>query len=314
MKRIGLLILIAALLVGCNRRIEPYVEGEKPSQPDMSAIFPPGAEKAAQAAPTMPPAPGGRRGAPPVAASGKPIRGTITLAPELAGRVPPGGVLFLIARAGAGGPPMAVKRVANPEFPLDFVLGPEDRMMDTMPFAGPVRITARVDSDGNASTKTPGDLDGAASGEFNPGDSGVAVVLSRVFEGQAPVASAPAAPSAPAATGDAAAIQGEISLSPELAGSVPSGAVLFLIARTAERGPPLAVQRVTDPSFPMAFSIGPADRMIQSMPFAGEIRISARLDGDGNAMSRNPGDLSGSSPTAHAPGDTGVAVVIDQVL
>ena len=50
------------------------------------------------------------------------------------------------------------------------------------------------------------------------------------------------------------------------------------------------------------------------MPFAGEIRISVRVDGDGNVMTRNPGDLQGGSDTPFAPGDRGVKLLIDEVL
>ena len=77
---------------------------------------------------------------------------------------------------------------------------------------------------------------------------------------------------------------------------------------------PLAVVRIAEPSFPLAFSIGPDDRMIAARPFAGEIRITARVDADGNATSRSPGDLQGEAEGSHAPGATDVEVVIDQVL
>jgi hypothetical protein len=54
--------------------------------------------------------------------------------------------------------------------------------------------------------------------------------------------------------------------------------------------------------------------MNQSMPFAGELLITARVDGDGNAMTRNPGDLQGASGSPNAPGDRGVTLLIDEVL
>ncbi len=82
----------------------------------------------------------------------------------------------------------------------------------------------------------------------------------------------------------------------------------------APGGPPLAVVRVPNPSFPLRFSIGPDDRMIQTMPFAGDIQISARVDADGNAMTRSPGDLQGASGIPNAPGDRGVTLLIDEVL
>jgi hypothetical protein len=74
------------------------------------------------------------------------------------------------------------------------------------------------------------------------------------------------------------------------------------------------VQRIAEPKLPLDFSIGPDDRMIQQMPFAGPLRLSARLDADGNAMTRLPGDLQGSAASEVEPGASGVAIVIDQVL
>jgi cytochrome c-type biogenesis protein CcmH len=118
-----------------------------------------------------------------------------------------------------------------------------------------------------------------------------------------------------AATGTGSGpIEGTLELAPDLAGRVPPGAVLFVIARTAPVGPPLAVLRIPNPSFPHPFSIGPDDRMIETMPFAGDIRISVRVDGDGNVMTRNPGDLQGGSDVPNAPGDRGVTLLIDKVL
>lgn len=180
------LALVAALagLAACDRNIEPYDPNEAPEQPDLSRIFPAGAERPSDEPPTLPPAP---RGAPPVAAAGaEPIRGTIRVAPELAGRVPAGAVLFLIARRGGAGPPLAVQRIPQPRFPLEFSLGPQDRMIQTIPFAGELELSARVDADGNAMSRQPGDLEGRAAAPVEPGASGVAIAIDSVLgEGDA---------------------------------------------------------------------------------------------------------------------------------
>lgn len=178
------LAVLAVLALGCDRKIEPFVPGEKPEPPDLSRIFPEGAEKAArQEAKSSPPAPMGGRGAAPVgaASSEQAITGTVTIAPELASRIPPGAVLFLIARNGDSGPPLAVKRIPDPKLPLAFSIGPADRMIQTLPFAGPIKLSARIDSDGNAMTRLPGDLSGSAPETHQPGDSGVAVVIDQVL-------------------------------------------------------------------------------------------------------------------------------------
>ena len=173
-----MLAWIAAATVGCDRNIAPFDPDEEPEAPDISRIFPEGAQQGAS--PSLPPAPVAQqqRGAPSVAAeAGEPVRGTVRLAPELEGSLPPGAVLFVIARRGSAGPPLAVKRVLDPRFPMEFSLGPEDRMIQAVPFVGPLPITARVDGDGHATSRSPGDLQGAAPDPVEPGATDVVVTL-----------------------------------------------------------------------------------------------------------------------------------------
>jgi len=186
---VSLALSLGVAGLGCDRNIEPYVPGEEPSEPDLSRIFPEGAERAAPDEPGMPPAPGPAPGGAPgggldaeaVAASGPPIEGVIRLGEGLEGRVPRGASLFLMARREGGGPPVAVKRLPDPSFPLRFALGPEDRMLRTVPFTGPLRLSARLDADGNATTRSPGDLVGRAEGSFGPGARGIELVLDEVL-------------------------------------------------------------------------------------------------------------------------------------
>jgi len=177
-----LLVLLACVLAACDRNIEPYDPNEKVETPDLSKIFPEGAERSGDgpalrgvmpetaAAPEAPP---GEEGAP--------LAGTIRITAELAERVPQGAVLFLIARTGGGGPPTAVRRIPDPGFPLDFEIGPDDRMIAALPFAGPFQLTARVDADGNAMTRNPGDLQGEAEGSFAPGAQDIEIVIDEVL-------------------------------------------------------------------------------------------------------------------------------------
>jgi len=177
------LCLALLMLAACNRNLEPFDPAEQPRQPDLSRIFPAGAEgpAIAQNAPSEMPPPPGMPGMPGDEAAGDaggaPIRGTLRLAPELASAQPAGAVLFLIARTQQPGPPLAVKRIEAPSFPLAFEIGPDDRMLKSRPFAGPLQISARLDADGNATSRTPGDLQGSAKASVNPGDSGVELVL-----------------------------------------------------------------------------------------------------------------------------------------
>jgi len=163
--RILLLVIACLGAAGCNRNMEPYVPGEEPKQPDLSRIFPEAAEEREAPVAIMPAAPGqAARGIPPQS-----IQGTIEVAPELADRIPEGATLFVIVRAGETGPPTAVKKVESPSFPFQFSVGPEDRMIQAQPFQGPLRLTARLDTDGNAGTRSPGDIQGGYPDPVDPG-------------------------------------------------------------------------------------------------------------------------------------------------
>ncbi|MBX2813381.1 MAG: zinc ribbon domain-containing protein [Myxococcales bacterium] len=133
------------------------------------------------------------------------------------------------------------------------------------------------------------------------------------FEGGAPPMAAAAGSTAPSSsvTSDQD-IQGVI----ELGADIPAQTgTLFIVARikgSAERGPPVAVKRIPQPTFPLQFRLGPSDVMLKSMPFTGPFDIRARLDADGNVMTKDPGDLFSANPTPAKPGLTGVKVVLDK--
>ena len=174
----ALLLVLVLALSACDRNVEPFDPNQPVERPDLSKIFPEGAERSGDADTlrgVMPPEP------PAAAAGGAPLSGTVRIAPELAERVPSGAVLFLIARTGPAGPPTAVRRIAEPSFPLDFTIGPDDRMLAAMPFEGPFQLVARVDADRDAVTKNPGDLQGEADGSFEPGASGIEIVIDEVL-------------------------------------------------------------------------------------------------------------------------------------
>ena len=90
--------------------------------------------------------------APAPASSGKSVRVTLNLeAPA-----PPHGVLFVIARNPAGGPPYAVKRIEASGFPITIDIGQADSMMGQQ-IPDSFRLEARLDSDGDPLTKPPTD-------------------------------------------------------------------------------------------------------------------------------------------------------------
>jgi len=97
-------------------------------------------------------------------------------------------------------------------------------------------------------------------------------------------ATAPAA--APATSGPS------VHVTLTLAGAAPSpNAVLFVIARASGQtaGPPAAVKRIASPTFPLDIDLSAADSMM-GQPLPATVRIEARLDSDGDAMTKNPSD------------------------
>lgn len=180
MERVIACGLACVLLVAsaCDRNIEPFVEGEEAKAPDLAKMFPETDNgPSGEAISTMPGAV--RSAVMPEPASEASITGRIEISGDLAGAAPSGATLFVIARRSgtAGGPPLAVLRIPNATLPLDFEIGPQNAMIQGMPFSGDIALTARLDSDGDAMTRANGDLAGAAKMPLQPGAAGVRLVL-----------------------------------------------------------------------------------------------------------------------------------------
>jgi cytochrome c-type biogenesis protein CcmH/NrfG len=119
-----------------------------------------------------------------------------------------------------------------------------------------------------------------------------------------------------AASPSSARISGQITIDPKLKANVEPQAALFIIARAAggSAGPPLAVKKIDRPTFPLSYSLGAENVMMQGMPFTGKVNITVRLDKDGNAMTRGLGDLTGDYKNNPVEvGTKNVDIVIDQV-
>jgi hypothetical protein len=174
------LIIVGMVSIHCHRSVEPFEEQEKVEEPDLSQIFPSRMD-----------ANDGQRGVIDLAALPDPapttgfdpaIRGEIRLSNDVT--VPEGAVLFLIARGpSAGSAPTAVKRFTDPVFPQAFRIGPEDRMLQNTDFSGPFTLTARLDQDGNATTKGAIDLIGKFDHAVPVGTRGILINLKHNISG-----------------------------------------------------------------------------------------------------------------------------------
>lgn len=85
---------------------------------------------------------------------------------------------------------------------------------------------------------------------------------------------------------------------------VPSSALLFVIVREAgfETGAPIAVKRVPATGFPITVTISDRDSMAgESLP--GLVRLDARVDSDGDPLTKDPSDPVGSEDNVRPGGD-----------
>ncbi len=177
----SIVVLIGA--AACNRRTEPYLPPDKePPAPARPVVIPTLATPGPARVPGVP-----QRGMPPTraaapaAASNVPadpsqsLRGTVRLADGV--EDPGEGVLFIIVRNTATGPPLASLRLPVGEFPLEFEIGPANVMIPGRPFEGALSLSARIDRDGNPMTRQPEDLVGDVSGTVEPGASGLEIAL-----------------------------------------------------------------------------------------------------------------------------------------
>jgi hypothetical protein len=94
------------------------------------------------------------------------INGTIDVAPGLAGKVKPGDVIFLSLKSvdpttgELKRPPLAVDRLDVQKLPVSFELSNQKLMIAGSKIEGQVAVTARIDRDADAMTRSAGDLEG----------------------------------------------------------------------------------------------------------------------------------------------------------
>jgi len=144
----------------------------------MMAAMPP----AMAAAPPEPAQTAAAPAAPPEDAAEGSIPLRIELAPQLAGRVPPGTTLFILARGAAGGPPLAAIRRSADELPLDVTLTDANAMVPgtSLTQVDSLSLVARVSFTGRPMASS-GDLYGEVS--YDPSAKGrIKLTIDRVVE------------------------------------------------------------------------------------------------------------------------------------
>lgn len=273
------------------------------------------------------------------------VSGVVHLAPSLPPEARKLRQLFIYLEPAQGGPPFAVQRLVEPSFPLRFVMTPDDVFAPGQAFSGQVRVRARLLGENlvdyelgplrRAKAAAPlakGSYEGVSARPAAIGARDVEVVIGQAGSAEPPkeAAKKPEAPAAPpsppsaqaqpqaqrppraAAPAGGGAISGTIVLAPALAGKAGGKRALFLIARPEGGGPPLAVVRIPEPKFPLAFQISQEHVMMPGVKFEGRVRLVARVDADGSAGPPQKGDLEGQAPAPVAAGTSGVTIVVDK--
>lgn len=110
-------------------------------------------------------------------AAGAAIKGSIDIAPALKARLADTDVLFLFARPGQSGPPVAAIRASASQLPLEFELDDSTAMNpgNTLSQHKQVMLVARVSKSGNPAAQ-PGDLEGSVA-NVKVGASGVKIMI-----------------------------------------------------------------------------------------------------------------------------------------
>ena len=110
-------------------------------------------------------------------------------------------------------------------------------------------------------------------------------------------------------------LSGKIEIGAKVRDSVKPGDIIFLSVRQSQDGMPgqiLAVDRFEAKAFPISFLVDGHKAMVPGTEFKGKVIISARVDKDGDAMTKNPGDVEGKIIT-EIPNKR-VVVTLDTVL
>jgi cytochrome c-type biogenesis protein CcmH/NrfG len=144
-----------------NAAIEAAIQQRPEEEKQLRGVFAEMQKPPAQLPPDHPPLGAAGTATQP---AGQPIRLTLDLDPSSTVK---GGIVYVIARGGEAGHPVAVKRIETNAFPLTIDFGTADTMMGAA-LPEKLRLEARLDSDGDAGTNDPSDprasVDGVHAG------------------------------------------------------------------------------------------------------------------------------------------------------
>lgn len=112
-------------------------------------------------------------------------------------------------------------------------------------------------------------------------------------------------------------VKGVIALGPKASGGAKAGTAVFVVVKRADAsgaptGTPLAVDKLTWDKAELPFEVTERQAMIAGTQLTGDVIIIAHYDQDGDAISKQPGDILGQVRVT-VPADN-VKLVLDQVV
>ena len=113
-------------------------------------------------------------------------------------------------------------------------------------------------------------------------------------------------------------VAGVIKVDDKVKSKIAAGDTIFVVARRYEEGAtgpgtPLAVQKLSASKWPLKFSLDSRDAMLAGTTLAGKVVVTVRVDKDGDAITKNPGDVTGQSKPVEPP-KKDVVVSLDTIL
>jgi len=130
------------------------------------------------------------------------------------------------------------------------------------------------------------------------------------LEDEARINGSDPAPTTSAADGAGLIASGRIILTPGAEKLAQPGWTLYIIARSAAGGPPMAAKRIAAPHFPLSFTLTVADAMMGPPEQGATFIVTARLDADGDPMTKGESDLVGRAAKEESLGAEGVTVTL----
>jgi hypothetical protein len=110
-------------------------------------------------------------------------------------------------------------------------------------------------------------------------------------------------------------VRGVIGVAPGIAARLHDGGAVFVIVKRDDNGqpagPPLAVARLSWKA-PLSFELTERQAMIGGTQLTGDVIVTARYDQDGDALTKQPGDVTGQV-RVKVPADA-VALALDTVM